>query len=74
MAVYSLKWMSSWTCSNADTIKAAVAEGLGVSVISERMIAKEMEDGYLCKIEIKDLPFTRHFKLAHHRDKHLTGT
>jgi DNA-binding transcriptional LysR family regulator len=67
-----LRWNSTWTCSNADSIKAAVAEGIGISVISERYITDEAEAGTLCLVNIDDLVFERHFKVIYHKNKYLT--
>lgn len=72
MQKYNLIWTSTWTCNNADTIKTAVAEGLGVSVISQRAVIKEIEEGILHGVTIKDMEFHRQFKIAFHKNKYLT--
>ncbi len=73
MAERGLKWTASWTCNNADTIKAAVAEGLGVSVISRRAVEREIGLGLLREIPVNGLCFQRRFKVVYHRHKFLTG-
>ncbi|SHO43218.1 LysR family transcriptional regulator [Anaerocolumna xylanovorans] len=72
MAENSLKWTATWTCNNTDTIKMAVAEGLGISVISKRAVSKEIEEGILKVINVNGLYFKRQFKLIHHKNKYLT--
>lgn len=72
MKGHHLSWESSWTCNNADTIKMAVAEGLGISVISERAIQREVECGILHCIPINGLVFQRRFQLTYHKNKYLT--
>lgn len=72
MAAHALNWKASWVCNNVDTIKAAVGAGLGISIISERTVSKEVELGMLHMIPIKRLAFRRQFKLIHHQNKHLT--
>lgn len=72
MKQHGLSWTSTWTCNNADTIKAAVAEGIGVSVISGRAVQREVAAGLLCCIEIQGMIFTRQFKLVYHKNKYLT--
>lgn len=72
MAANHLSWKVTWTCNNADTIKMAVSEGLGVSVISERAVANEVRLGTLCQIGIKGIEFKRQFKVIYHRNKYLT--
>lgn len=72
MAENSLKWTATWTCNNTDTIKMAVAEGLGISVISKRTVRKEIEEGVLAWAEVRGLQFKRQFKLIYHKNKYLT--
>lgn len=67
-----LQWKSSWTCNNADTIKMAVAEGIGVSVISERAVKREIENGLLQRISVTGLSFQRQFQVIYHKNKYLT--
>ncbi len=72
MSERGLSWTEIWTCNNADTIKAAVAEGLGVSVISQRAVAKEIEEGRLFSIPIEGISFVRDFKIIYHKNKYIT--
>lgn len=72
MAANWLSWKAIWTCNNADTIKMAAAEGLGVSVISRRAVETEVADGRLLPIEVKGLRFLRQFKIIIHKNKYLT--
>ncbi len=72
MAANHLSWKVTWTCNNADTIKMAVSEGLGVSVISERAVSNEVRSGTLCQTGIKGIEFKRQFKVIYHRNKYLT--
>lgn len=74
MQKHHLTWASSWTCNNFETIKEAVAEGLGVTVISERAVQKELTSGTLKKIELNELHFQRQFQLIYHKNKFLTHT
>ncbi len=67
-----LHWNCTWTCSNTDSIKAAVAEGIGISVISKRYVTAEAEAGILCMVDIDDLVFERDFKVIYHKNKYLT--
>lgn len=57
-----------------DAIKAAVAEELGVSVISKLAVGREVESGLLCSVNINGLSFKRRFKLIYHKNKYLTET
>ena len=73
MTAKMLSWKVTWTCNNADTIKMAVAEGLGVSVISKRAIENEIASGVLCMIAIEGISFDRTFKIVFHKNKYLTA-
>ncbi len=72
MTTRGLAWKASWTCNNSDTIKAAVAAGLGVTVISKRTVAREAKAGELCMKRLDGISLARKFILAHHKNKYLT--
>jgi len=72
MKAQQLSWKVTWTCNNADTIKAAVIAGLGVSVISRRAVEKEAESGELIIKPVAGLRFFRTFKIAYHKNKYFT--
>lgn len=74
MAENQLTWETTWTCNNTETIKIAVAEGLGISVISKFSIKNEIASGLLCEIPIRGINFTRQFKIIYHKNKYLTET
>lgn len=71
MASNGLIWHAAWVCNNADTIKNAVSENLGVSVISRRSVETEVKVGCLRMIRTDPLHFERSFKIAHHKNKYL---
>lgn len=73
MAAAGILWTPAWTCSGADTIKAAVAEGLGVSVISRLAVMNEVRSGQLLQVVVKGMDFKRQFKIVYHKNKFLTG-
>lgn len=73
MAAHGLEFREAWTCNNADTIKAAVEEGLGVTVISRRSVKAELETGALIEKPVGGLRFERRFKLVRHKNKYLTA-
>jgi DNA-binding transcriptional LysR family regulator len=72
MAANQLTWQVNWTCNNADTIKMAVANGLGISAISQLAVKNEIASGLLCQTTVKGIQFKRQFKLIHHKNKYLT--
>ncbi len=72
MAANRLMWNPIWTCNNADTIKMAVREGLGISVISWRTVSDEVASGFLCQTRVGGIQFKRQFKIIYHKNKYIT--
>lgn len=72
MTENNLTWRVAWTCNNADTIKNAVATGLGVSVISKRAVINEVKVGLLQEKHVKGIEFKRQFKQIFHKNKYIT--
>ncbi len=72
MAACNLTWSAAWTCNNSDTIKRAVAQGLGVSVISKRAVVNEVKSGLLRVVPIDGIRFERTFKIIYHKNKFLS--
>lgn len=61
-----------WTCVSAQSIVAAAREGLGLTVISRRLVEQDIARGTLREIEVEDAHFERSFSLCYHKDKYLT--
>lgn len=72
MADNNLTWRAVWTCNNADTIKNAVAAGLGISIISKRAVVNEVKSGLLCEKHVHGIEFKRKFKVIYHKNKYIT--
>lgn len=73
MSENHLMWKAVWTCNNADTIKMAVAENLGVSVISKLSVVNEVSSGFLCQKYVTGISFERKFKVIYHKNKYLAN-
>ena len=54
---------------STDAIRQAIKAEVGVSILSSRAIADELNFQQLFKIPIKDLSFTRHFYLVTHKKR-----
>lgn len=54
-----------------ETIKQAVAAGLGISLVSEHCVEQELADGRLSAVEVTPAPKPRPIVLAHRRDRLL---
>ena len=62
----------SWTCCNSEAIKNAVADGHGISVVSERLVRDDAAQGRFCVCNIGDLRLDRYFDVVHHKDKYIS--
>jgi len=72
MAANHVNWSASWECNNSETIKNAVENSLGISVISEKSVLRELENKTLFCSKIDGIEFFREFKIAYHKNKYLT--
>ena len=55
-----------------EAIKTAVEEGIGIAVITRRVVSKELTMGTLRAIPLSDPSMTRKFYLIHHKDKYFS--
>ncbi|VTX69210.1 HTH-type transcriptional regulator CysL [Granulicatella adiacens] len=53
---------------NQYSIKEAVAHGLGISIVSELLVKKDLECGYLAKLELNGFSPKRNIKLVYRKD------
>ena len=61
-----------WECTNAGTIKTAVLDNQGISVLSVRLVEEEIRSGKICVIPVRDGVWSRSFSLVRHRHKFLS--
>ena len=61
-----------WECTNAGTIKSAVMDNQGISVISVRLVEEELRSGKLRVIRVPGGVWDRSFSLVYHRHKFLS--
>ncbi|MGE5630182.1 MAG: LysR family transcriptional regulator [Caulobacteraceae bacterium] len=72
MASRDIPWQLAWECSISDGIKNAAINGIGVGVISKRLVEKEIESGQLSIIKIDGIDLKRKFGVIYHKNKYLT--
>jgi DNA-binding transcriptional LysR family regulator len=65
-------WNISWECSGSEGIKSAAAGGLGIGVISRRLVERELMDGSLSIVDVPGLDLKRKFSIAYHKNKYIT--
>jgi DNA-binding transcriptional LysR family regulator len=59
---------------NSEAIKHAVRHGLGISCLSRRVIAEQLESGSLVEIPVPLPKLVRTLWCIHHRQKHLSSS
>ncbi|GAA0518081.1 DNA-binding transcriptional regulator YeiE [Tatumella terrea] len=59
---------------NSEAIKHAVRYGMGISCLSRRVIADQLENGSLRQVPLPLPPLTRTLYRIHHQQKHLSRT
>lgn len=58
--------------NNTEAIKRAVMEDIGIAFVSQLAVKEEIESGRLAKVDIKNIPISREFRLIWHKDKYHT--
>ncbi len=72
MSDKGINWGIVGVYNNAETIKNAVAAGLGLSVMSWMAVNKEVERKELAIIKIDGVSFRRQFSIIYHSNKYLS--
>ncbi len=72
LATATIPYRCVMEVDNTEVIKAAVSEGLGISIISLARIQQETKSGLLVPIRISGLSMTRQFKLILHKNRNLS--
>lgn len=58
---------------NSEAIKHAVRHGIGISCLSRRVIAEQLDSGALVELPVPLPPMIRTLYLIHHRQKHISN-
>lgn len=72
MQKYEVQFHVAGVYNNSEGIKKVVEAGMGVSVISKRVVAKELKEGKLVTFKIPDIVFKRHFHIVYHKNKYIS--
>lgn len=62
----------SWCSTNTEAIKNAVVAGRGVAIISKMLITKELLEGTVKILKIKNVQVDREIQVIYHKDKFLS--
>lgn len=73
MAAHEVKWQLIWDCNGSDVLKSAAINGLGIAVISQRLIEHELVTGELVPLICNELSLKRSFCITYHKNKYLTA-
>ena len=74
MAANELSWQPAWECNGSDILKSAAITGIGVAVISQRLVENELATGELSEIKIDGIDLKRKFSVIYHKNKYLTDS
>ncbi len=69
MSLYKIPYHVSWQCNSWESIKQAVLCNHGITLMSIRLVQKEIEDGKLKVLNVKDWSWNRKFSLCYHKNK-----
>ncbi len=62
----------SWSCTNTEAVKNAVINNRGIAVMSQMLIKRELAEGEIKLLDIKEMPIRRTVHLIHHKNKFIT--
>ncbi|MCD8028675.1 MAG: LysR family transcriptional regulator [Erysipelotrichaceae bacterium] len=68
---YKVDYQTAWTCHSWESIKQAVLNDFGISIISVHMIENEIKDGTLQILNIENWDCHRLFSICYHESKEL---
>ena len=61
-----------WESTSQTTLMEAVHYGLGVTIVPEQMIKREVREGRLSQITFSDFSFQNTIHIAYHHSKYLS--
>ena len=61
-----------WSSTDTETIKNAVIDGRGLTVLSTLLVEKELKDGTLHKVSLKEVNMFREIFVVYHKNKFIS--
>ena len=61
-----------WNCYSFESIKEAILHNLGITIMSPRVVRRELQNGDLWSCSIEDVSFKRTFDLIYRQNKYFT--
>jgi DNA-binding transcriptional LysR family regulator len=68
-----VNWHPTWVCNNSETIKNAVTADMGIAVISQMSVKREVANKQLSMLRIKNINFKRQFVIVYHKNKFISA-
>jgi DNA-binding transcriptional LysR family regulator len=62
----------SFIFNSSQGVKEAVAAGLGIAILSEWVVRKELNTGEVCELPLQEKAFTRDFSLVHPKNSSVS--
>lgn len=69
-----ISYQPQWDCYSFESIKEAVLYNLGITVMSPRIIRRELQNGELWACAIENVSFKRTFNLVYRKNKFFSNT
>ena len=63
-----------WESASTEALVRAVAAGIGLSILPERLVRRDLASGVVCSRPICDAPLTRTCHIVWHRNKYLSSS
>jgi len=68
------KWRCIWECSDSGCLKNAALHGIGLAVISKKLVENEIRCGALAIVTVENFDLKRKFSIIHHKNKYLANS
>lgn len=62
-----------WSCYSFESIKEAIMHNLGITIMSPRVVRRELQNGELWSCNIEDVSFKRTFDLVYRQNKYFSA-
>lgn len=72
MEAHSYTIHRAWYCNNSESTKQAVMNNYGITVISRRIVEKELLAGTLVEVKMEGYRLSRYLNVAYHKNKYLS--
>ncbi len=68
-----ISYLPQWNCYSFEAIKEAIMHNLGITIMSPRVVRRELQSGDLWACTIEDVSFKRTFDLVCRQNKYFSG-